>query len=117
MESELEIGPVSDFPPGTVKGVGSWVVGNAGGKYFALSRRCRHLFADLGKGAVDKDDELVCPWHASKYDVESGRMTRGPQGFFAKVPGLGPTYKAITTVFPLRRATVVERDGKLFVRS
>ena len=58
----------------------------------------------------------VCPWHQAAYDVHSGRMVRGPQGVFAKVPGLGAAYKALTSVLPLRRGTVLERDGRLFVR-
>jgi len=51
-------------------------VGNAGGELFAVTRRCRHLYADLAKGRIDKDGCLVCPWHASKYDVKTGRMLR-----------------------------------------
>ncbi|SRR6266542_2901946 len=112
---ETLIGKASDLPPGKVIGVGGYVVGNAGGRYFALSRRCRHLFADLARGKIDKDGCLVCPWHASKYDVETGRMLRGPQGFFAKVPGLDPGYIALTRVLPLRRRRVVERDGNLYL--
>jgi hypothetical protein len=43
-------------------------------------------------------------------------MVRGPQGAFAKVPGLGALYRGLTRVLPLRRGQVVERDGCLFVR-
>ena len=81
-----------------------------------MSRRCRHLGADLANGTIDEEGRLVCPWHQSAYDVRTGRMLRGPQGVFAKVPGLGATYRALTRALPLRRAQVVERDGCLFVR-
>ena len=90
-------------------------MGNAGGDLFAVSRRCRHLGADLANGAVDEQGHLVCPWHHAAYDVHSGQMVRGPQGVFAKVPGLGAAYRALTRVLPLRRAEVTERDGRLFV--
>ena len=43
-------------------------------------------------------------------------MTRGPQGAFAKVPGLDAAYRLLTRVLPLGRGDVVERDGTLFVR-
>jgi hypothetical protein len=43
-------------------------------------------------------------------------MVRGPQGVFAKVPGLSAGFKALTKVAPLGRAQVVERDGILYVR-
>ncbi len=116
MPKELLVGPESELPPGTVKGVGRYAVGNAGGELFAVSRRCRHLYADLGRGKIDKDGCLVCPWHASKYDVKTGRMLRGPQGIFAKIPGLDAGYVALTRVLPLRRGEVTVRDGNVYVR-
>ena len=117
MHDEIEVCPESELPPGKVVGAGRWAVGNSGGELFALSRRCRHLFADLGNGRIDrKDGCLVCPWHAAKYDIHSGRMERGPQAGFQRVPGLERGYKAFTTVVPLRRGTVEVRDGTIYVR-
>jgi nitrite reductase/ring-hydroxylating ferredoxin subunit len=113
---EIRVGPAAELTPGTIVGAGPWAVGNAGGVVFAVSRRCRHLFADLANGRIDGDGCLVCPWHASSYDVGTGRMVRGPQAGFEKIPGLEPGYRALTRVVPLRRGTVVERDGVLFVR-
>jgi nitrite reductase/ring-hydroxylating ferredoxin subunit len=115
--SETEVGPLASIPPGTVVGAGPWAVGNAAGRLFAVSRRCRHLFADLGRGRIDKRDScLVCPWHGAKYDVETGRMVRGPQAGFEKVPGLDQGYLLFTKVAPLRRGTVEVRDGIVYVR-
>ena len=114
--AEIEVGRSADLGPGEVTGAGPWAVGNAGGEYFAVSRRCRHLYADLGRGSIDREGCLVCPWHGSRYDVKTGRMVRGPQGIFAKIPGLGAGFMALTRVLPLRRGRVVERDGRLFVR-
>jgi nitrite reductase/ring-hydroxylating ferredoxin subunit len=116
MSRETEVGPAAELTPRTVKGAGRYVVGNAGGELFAVTRRCRHLYADLARGRIDKDGCLVCPWHGSKYDVRTGRMVRGPQGVYAKIPGLGAAYKALTRIVPLRRGRVVERDGVLYVR-
>ncbi len=110
-----EAGRPEEFAHGEVKGVGSYAVGMSKGQPFAVSRRCRHLGADLAGGRVDEDGRLVCPWHASAYDVSSGRMVRGPQGIFAKIPGLGWTFKTLTAVLPLRRGRVTERDGCLYV--
>ena len=114
MSNEMEVGPASELTPGTVKGAGRYAVGNAG-ELFAVTRRCRHLYADLANGSIDEDGCLVCPWHGSKYDVDTGRMVRGPQGVFAKIPGLGSAYKALTLVLPLGRGRVVERDNTLYV--
>ena len=116
MRPEHEVGPAAELLPGSVTGAGPWAVGNAGGELFAVSRRCRHLGADLANGTIDEQDRLVCPWHESAYDVRSGRMVRGPQGAFAKVPGLGSAYRLLTKVLPLQRGEVSERNGCLFVR-
>jgi nitrite reductase/ring-hydroxylating ferredoxin subunit len=113
--AEQSAGPASELTPGTVKGVGKYAVGNANGTRFAVTRRCRHLRADLAGGSIDDNGCLVCPWHQSAYNVETGQMVRGPQGVFAKIPGLGAMFKGLTKVVPLGRGKVVECDGELFV--
>lgn len=115
MSDQFEVGPTSELTPGSVTGAGPYAVGNANGDLFAVTRRCRHLFADLADGSIDEDGCLTCPWHGSKYDVDTGRMVVGPQGIFAKIPGLGLVFKALTLVLPLGRGTVVERDDTVYV--
>lgn len=110
-----QAGTRDEFDDGAVKGVGPYAVGVSDGQPFAVSRRCRHLGADLAGGRVDGDGHLVCPWHSSAYDVHTGRMVRGPQGIFAKIPGLGWAFKSLTAVIPLRRGHVTEQDGCLYV--
>ena len=116
MGEEQKVGPVGELTPGTIKAVGGYAVGNANGELFAVSRHCRHLRADLAGGSIDSEGRLVCPWHQSAYDVGSGRMVRGPQGVFAKIPGLGAMFKALTKVLPLRKGQITERDGCLYVK-
>ena len=116
MATEVRVGLASDLEAPKCVGAGNWAVGKSQGEYFAVSRRCRHLFADLADGVVDKEGCLVCPWHGSRYDVKTGRMVRGPQGIFAKIPGLDLFYVNLTRVWPLSRGKVIERDGQLFVR-
>ncbi|MDQ1605374.1 MAG: hypothetical protein QOE01_3219 [Actinomycetota bacterium] len=121
MSEETRVGPAAELTPGHVKRAGKFAVGNkapAGsptGSYFAVTRRCRHLGADLSEGKIDEQGCLVCPWHHSAYDVETGQMVRGPQGFYAKVPGLAAFYKSLTKVLPLGRGKVSERNGDLWV--
>ena len=113
---EVEVGPAAELAAGVVRGAGRYAVGNAGGDLFAVTRRCRHLGADLADGSIDGDGCLVCPWHGASYDVATGRMVRGPQGVFAKIPGLDTGYRLLTTVLPLGRGEVVQRDGVVYVR-
>ena len=105
--------PAGQLTPGTVRRAGAWAVGNRDGELFAVSRRCRHQLADLSEGSIDADGCLVCPWHHAKYDVTTGRMTRGPQGAFAKIPGLDAGYLALTKAWPLRRGTVTVDGDEL----
>jgi hypothetical protein len=42
-------------------------------------------------------------------------MVRGPQGIFAKIPGLDRAFMALTRVLPLGRGNVEERDGTVYV--
>ena len=116
MGNELRVGSAAELPPGQVVGAGGYAVGNAAEKVFAVSRRCRHLRADLADGSIDDDGCLVCPWHGAKYDVDTGRMVRGPRGIFAKIPGFDAANELLTHVWPLRRGVIDERDGTLYVR-
>ena len=106
--------PAGSIPEGTVTGVGEYAVGN-NGEYFAVGRKCRHLRADLAGGSIDGDGCLVCPWHGSKYDVTNGQMVRGPQGIFAKIPGLGMSFKALTRLIPLKRGAIEQRGPDLYI--
>ena len=115
MGKEYTLGPSGELPSGKVVGAGPYAVGTSDGQYFAVSRRCRHLGADLANGSVDADGCLVCPWHQSKYDVKTGRMVQGPQGVFAKIPGLGASFIALTRVLPLRRGKVTKKGTDLTI--
>jgi nitrite reductase/ring-hydroxylating ferredoxin subunit len=110
----------ADVPlDGGVIGVGRWAVGRSRGEVFAVSRRCRHQFADLADGSVDADGCLVCPWHQSRYDVRTGAMISGPKGFLGyhgPTPGYTQLVLAYGRHLKLRVATVVRQAGRLLIR-
>ena len=91
---------------------GALAVGMSADKPFAVSNRCRHLFASLGKGQVAEDGCLECPWHGARYDVDTGKMVRGPQGAFKPLAG---TVKATTGAVPLKTFPVEVRDGAIWL--
>lgn len=91
---------------------GALAVGISAGKPFAVSNRCRHLFASLGNGRVSEDGCLECPWHAARYDVGSGKMVRGPQGAFKPLAGV---VKATTGAKSLTTFPVELRDGAIWL--
>jgi 3-phenylpropionate/trans-cinnamate dioxygenase ferredoxin component len=91
---------------------GALAVGMSGEKPFALSNRCRHLFASLGDGQMTEEGYLQCPWHSARYDTTSGRMVRGPQGAFRPLAGV---VKATTGSITLRTYPVELRDGAIWL--
>jgi len=91
---------------------GDVAVGLSGDEPFAVSNRCRHLFASLGKGRVADDGCLECPWHGARYDVRSGKMTRGPQGAFRPLAGV---VKSTTGALALATYSVELRDGAIWL--
>lgn len=114
-----DLGPeATALPEGTVAQAGQWAVGRSQGRDFAVSRRCRHQFADLSEGSIDAKGCLVCPWHGSRYDVTSGEMVAGPRGFLG-YRGPTPGYSALVLAYGrkwrLRVGRIVRRAGRLSV--
>ncbi len=91
---------------------GALAVGISADKPFAVSNRCRHLFASLGKGRVTDDGCLQCPWHAALYDVGTGAMVRGPQSAFKPLAG---AVKATTGARALKTFPVELRDDAIWL--
>jgi len=103
---ESQVGVVENTPHGTL------AVGISEGEPFAVSNRCRHLFASLGEGEVAEDGCLECPWHGARFDVATGKMTRGPQGAFKPLAG---AVKATTGSRSLKTFPVEIRDDAIWL--
>jgi 3-phenylpropionate/trans-cinnamate dioxygenase ferredoxin subunit len=76
--AELDVAPVDELPPGSVKIViaGSITIGvyNLDGEFYALEDRCSHDDGPLCEGDFDVDDGYaVCPRHGAHIDIRSGR--------------------------------------------
>ena len=116
-QSGARLVAVADLGPSQVVAVdqtphGTLAVGISNGKPFAVSNRCRHLFASLGDGRVTENGCLQCPWHAALYDVSTGKMVRGPQGAFKPIAG---AVKATAGARPLKTFPVEMRDGAVWL--
>jgi nitrite reductase/ring-hydroxylating ferredoxin subunit len=118
--SEADRIPAADLPDRAVRRAGEWAVGNRGGEYFAVSRRCRHQLADLAEGGVDAEGCLVCPWHQSRYDVRTGEMVQGPKGFLGyhgATPGYTQLVRSYGRVLRLRVRRALRRGDDVVVVS
>lgn len=50
---------------------------NAGGRFYALDDRCPHEDGPLSEGLLE-GDEVVCPWHGSRFNLQTGQVTLDP---------------------------------------
>jgi len=49
----------------------------SGTRIFALAETCSHFSGPLAEGKL-VGDSIVCPWHASRFSLEDGRVLDGP---------------------------------------
>jgi 3-phenylpropionate/trans-cinnamate dioxygenase ferredoxin component len=76
---EIEVCPLEDLPPGTVRivhveGFLSIGVYNCDGELYALEDRCSHDDGPLCEGDFDCEDKVAtCPRHGARFDITSGR--------------------------------------------
>jgi nitrite reductase/ring-hydroxylating ferredoxin subunit len=68
---------VDAIPPGTSRLVGTIVVFNVDGVFYATQNECTHKLGPLNEGALE-GCIVECPWHGSKFDVCTGQVTLGP---------------------------------------
>lgn len=47
-------------------------------KFFALEPFCTHEELSLEDGFISDDGKIVCPWHGSVFDIQSGKVIDGP---------------------------------------
>jgi 3-phenylpropionate/trans-cinnamate dioxygenase ferredoxin component len=79
----IEVGPVEELPPGSVKLVhaGQITVGvyNLGGEFYAIEDRCSHDDGPLCEGDFEEDSGIViCPRHGANFDIRTGRALTLP---------------------------------------
>jgi nitrite reductase/ring-hydroxylating ferredoxin subunit len=72
---------IEDLAPGGMKVVQvegrEIVVGNDGGRFYAVERRCGHMNAPLEMGTL-VGTVVTCPMHCAQFDVATGEALAGP---------------------------------------
>ena len=102
--AEVEVCPVEELPPGSMKLVrsGSLDIGvyNCDGDLMAIEDRCSHDDGPLCEGDWEPDECIVvCPRHGSRFDLQTG------------IPMTLPAFEPVRT-FPVQ----VRDDGMIVVR-
>jgi nitrite reductase/ring-hydroxylating ferredoxin subunit/uncharacterized membrane protein len=74
----------SDLPEGVLKRIRyketPLLLVRRGDRVYALAETCAHLGGPLSEGKLE-GDTVVCPWHASRFKLESGEVVDGPAAF------------------------------------
>lgn len=52
-------------------------IARVGGQPYAFQEFCTHRFGPLSEGEIE-DHQVECPWHRSRFDVRTGKVTQGP---------------------------------------
>lgn len=77
----LDLTQVAENTPTLAKaGATSLVVVRQGTTVYALHESCAHAGGPLSKGRL-VDGCIECPWHASRFELATGRRRRGPTTF------------------------------------
>lgn len=100
-EEPLQVGASSEFPEGEMHSVraGSMdvMLVRRDGVLFGIADVCTHAGGPLHEGTLD-GCVVTCPWHGSRFRVDTGEPLRGP------------------ATFPQPTFTVEERGGDVFVK-
>lgn len=83
-EGVVDVGTSTDFPEGELKRVSAGsmpvLLVRRAGQLHAISNTCSHAGGPLDEGTLE-GDIVICPWHASRFDVRTGRVCGGPATF------------------------------------
>lgn len=52
-----------------------------GARIMAINETCAHMGGPLADGELCSDDSVVCPWHASRFDLNTGLVIDGPSAY------------------------------------
>jgi glycine betaine catabolism B len=81
-------------------------IANVDGKYYAIGNVCTHEGGPLADGVLD-GYEVECPWHQSKFDVRTGKVTNPPASESE------PTYEIKVdgnSILVKKRPTAIEKE-------
>jgi 3-phenylpropionate/trans-cinnamate dioxygenase ferredoxin component len=84
--AEVNVAPLDEFPPGSVKIVrsGEIAVGvyNLDGELYAIEDRCSHDNGPLAEGDFDAEEGYaICPRHGAHIDIRTGTALTLPAVF------------------------------------
>ena len=77
----LEVAKKSQIPEGAAIGVEvegkRLALINVHGEIYALDDECPHEAGPMSEGVIE-GEEIQCPWHSSRFNIKTGRVTQDP---------------------------------------
>jgi nitrite reductase/ring-hydroxylating ferredoxin subunit/uncharacterized membrane protein len=52
-----------------------------GERVYAIAETCSHMGGPLAEGELLDDNTVVCPWHGSRFSLETGKVMDGPSAY------------------------------------
>lgn len=81
MPKFVQVATKSQIPPNSAIGIeveGKFLaLVNLNGEIFALDDTCPHEAGPLSDGEI-VGEEITCPWHHSRFNIRTGRVTMDP---------------------------------------
>lgn len=75
----------NDLPDGSMKCVETEgvqvLLAKKNGRIFALQQNCSHMGGPLSEGDLLEDCSVRCPWHGSRFSLETGEVLDGPSTY------------------------------------
>lgn len=81
------------------------------GDIYAMERACPHLRLSLERGKITEDGAIVCPWHHSAFDLESGDVKE----WSPWPPGLGRVLGTVSREKILAVFAAKQEEGFIWV--
>ena len=83
---------------------------NDKGKIYAMASACPHMQLPLKRGKI-KDETIVCPWHHSSFDLNTGEVKR----WAPFPPGVSKVLGALSKEKPLPLFPTKIEQGSIWV--
>ena len=83
---------------------------NHKGKIYVMAPACPHMQLPLKRGKIN-DETIICPWHHSSFDLNSGEVKR----WAPFPPGLGKVLGALSKEKPLPLYSTKIDKGDIWV--
>jgi nitrite reductase/ring-hydroxylating ferredoxin subunit len=81
------------------------------GQIYAMLNSCPHMGISLKRGEITKDDDIVCPFHHSVFDLETGAV----KAWAPWPPVVGKLLGAVKPKQPLPVYATKVEDGAIWI--